>query len=239
MSLLVVLISFSLVLTLLFFIYGFNHYYLINAASHYTQPLLPDLPQDAPRVAIHLPVYNEKYVIRRWVAAFTRMAEAYGMHRVKIYIFDDSEHGTAGLLDEVVEGYRRQRFCIEVLRRATRQGFKSGALQMALEQTDKDFVAIFDADFTPRPTFSCVRCLTFSKTNGWVSSRAAGRKSPAITIPSPGRLPSASTCIFSWSRPGATRRKFVDKVVRATGPDPGPCGRVAHNAKRFSIKQGG
>ena len=80
----VVFIGFSLVLTLLFFIYGFNHYYLISAASHYTPPILPDLPQDAPTVAVHLPIYNEKYVIRRLVAACTRMAQAYGMHRVKL-----------------------------------------------------------------------------------------------------------------------------------------------------------
>ncbi len=149
----VVFISFSLVLTLLFFLYGFNHYYLISAASHYTPPILPDLPQDAPRVAIHLPIYNEKYVIRRLVAACTRMAEAYGMHRVKIYIIDDSDDDTAAIVDEVVEDYRRQHFCIEVLRRVSRQGFKSGALQMALGQTDEDFVAIFDADFTPPADF--------------------------------------------------------------------------------------
>ena len=39
-----------------------------------------------PGVAIHLPVFNEKYVIHRLIAACARMAEEYDIERVKIFI---------------------------------------------------------------------------------------------------------------------------------------------------------
>ena len=69
-----VLFSLSLILTLFFFIYGFNHYYLINAARRYKPPALPDHFLVRPDVSVHLPVYNERYVIRRLVAACADMA---------------------------------------------------------------------------------------------------------------------------------------------------------------------
>ena len=39
---------FSLVLTLLFFLYGFNHYFLLNAARKYKSPALPPHPPFCP-----------------------------------------------------------------------------------------------------------------------------------------------------------------------------------------------
>jgi cellulose synthase/poly-beta-1,6-N-acetylglucosamine synthase-like glycosyltransferase len=150
----VAFLTFSLIVTLIFFIYGFNHYYLLSAARRYKSPELPLIPSDyKPGVAIHLPVFNEKYVIHRLIAACARMAEEYGIERVKIFIIDDSDDETADMLDKVVEDYREKHFQIEVLRRGSRQGFKAGALQMALEKTEEEFIAIFDADFIPTPDF--------------------------------------------------------------------------------------
>jgi len=151
----------SLVLTVLFFFYGFNHYFLLIAAQQYISPgLLPGLLQRSFRVAIHLPVYNEKYVIRRLVAACACMAEEYGIDKVKIVIIDDSDDETADIVDEVVAGYREKLFNIGVLRRGSRQGFKAGALQAALDQTEEEFIAIFDADFIPPADF-LIRSLPF------------------------------------------------------------------------------
>ncbi len=45
-------------------------------------------------------------------------------------------------------------FHIEVVHRDNRQGFKAGALEAALEKTPEEFIAIFDADFTPGSGFS-------------------------------------------------------------------------------------
>ena len=150
----VAFLTVSLIVTLLFFIYGFNHYYLLNAAARYKSPKLPPNPSgQRPGVAIHLPVFNEKYVIHRLIAACACMAEEYDIEKVRIFILDDSDDETAGMLNKVVEEYREKRLRIEVLHRGTRQGFKAGALQLALQKTEEEFIAIFDADFIPAPDF--------------------------------------------------------------------------------------
>lgn len=143
----------SLVLTLLFFLYGFNHYYLLNKARQYKQPIQPKSPDSRPSVSIHLPIYNEKYVVRRLVSACARIVEAYGIERASILILDDSDDDTVGEIDTIVEEYRKKHFQIEIIRRGSRQGFKAGALQVALEKTTEDFIAIFDADFSPPKDF--------------------------------------------------------------------------------------
>jgi len=144
----------SIVLTLLFFLYGFNHYYLLSAARRYKSPeLQPDSMASKPRVAIHVPVYNEKYVIPRLVSACASMAENYGNDRVKIVIIDDSDDETVEVIDQEVANYQARHLQIEVLRRFSRQGYKAGALQAALDRTEEEFVAVFDADFTPPPDF--------------------------------------------------------------------------------------
>ena len=143
----------SLILTLLFFMYGFNHYYLLHAARTYRPPSLPDDPLVRPDVSIHLPVYNERYVFRRLVSACAVMAERYGIEKVSILVLDDSDDDTVQEVDEVVGECLQKHFNIEVLRRANRIGFKAGALQAALERTKEDFIAIFDADFIPPADF--------------------------------------------------------------------------------------
>ena len=149
-----IFMSVSLLFTLLFFVYGFNHYYLLNTARRYKSPALrPDTYGLRPPVSIHLPIYNEKYVIRRLVAACARMAEAYGTERVKILVLDDSDDDTTVEVDEVVDHYLKKGLRIETRRRENRQGFKAGALQMALDRTEEEFVAIFDADFAPPVDF--------------------------------------------------------------------------------------
>ena len=149
-----VFLAISIALTLLFFLYGFNHYYLLNAARRYRSPELPPNSKAIkPRVAVHVPVYNEKYVIHRLISACARMAENYGIDRVKFVIIDDSDDETVEVIDREVADYQARNFEIEVLRRSSRQGYKAGALQTALDRTGEEFIAVFDADFTPPPDF--------------------------------------------------------------------------------------
>lgn len=165
----------SLILTLLFFLYGFNHYYLQNAARAYRPPLLPEDPFFRPEVSIHLPVYNERYVIRRLVTACAAMAEAYGVEKVNIVILDDSDDETVQEVDHVVEEYVQKHFKIEVMRRARREGFKAGALQAALERTGEEFIAVFDADFIPPANFLLLTLPYFARDErlGIIQSRWA------------------------------------------------------------------
>ncbi len=149
-----IFLAFSLFLTLLFFLYGFNLYYLLFASRKYQLPSLPYiLPGNRLPVAIHLAIYNEKYVIRRLVDACACMAEAYGIPLVRIVIIDDSDDDTARIVDQAVEDYSQNGFRIEALRRGSRVGFKAGGLQAALLQTEEEFIAIFDADFVPPADF--------------------------------------------------------------------------------------
>jgi cellulose synthase/poly-beta-1,6-N-acetylglucosamine synthase-like glycosyltransferase len=146
-------IGLSMVITLLFFIYGFNHYFLLYSTRRYKAPVRVENAHSRPAVSIHLPVYNEKYVIRRLLAACAQMAEDYEKERVCITIIDDSEDDSVEVVDEVARDYQAQGYRVEVLRRHCRQGFKAGALQAALEATRDEFIAIFDADFIPAPDF--------------------------------------------------------------------------------------
>ncbi len=145
--------TFSLILTLLFFLYGFNHYFLLNASRKYKIPPLPTRSPILPTVSIQLPVYNERYVIRRLVSACAAMAEAYQIDKVKILVLDDSDDDTKLEVDKVVEEFQKKSFNIEVQRREDRSGFKAGALQAALRKTGEEYIAIFDADFIPPADF--------------------------------------------------------------------------------------
>jgi len=143
----------SLILSFLFFLYGFNHYYLLSASRRYRTPPLPENSHELPAVSIQLPIYNERNVIRRLVAACAAMAEAYGSEKVKILILDDSDDDTVQEIDQVVRDFQEKNFQIELLRRGSRAGFKAGALQAALDRTKEEFIVIFDADFVPPADF--------------------------------------------------------------------------------------
>jgi cellulose synthase/poly-beta-1,6-N-acetylglucosamine synthase-like glycosyltransferase len=163
----------SLIVTFLYFLYGFNHYYLLISARRYKAPALPDFPHDRPTVSIQLPVYNESYVIRRLISACAGMAEVYGIDRVKILVLDDSTDDTVLEVDKVVAEYRENHLNIEVQRRENRNGFKAGALQIALNGSTEEFIAIFDADFIPSRDF-LLRTLPYFKKDehlGIVQSR--------------------------------------------------------------------
>ena len=63
---------------------------------------------------------------------------------------------------------------IQHVRRGTRKGYKAGALKHAMQTTDTDLVAIFDADFIP-PTWFLKRAIPhFSKPDYWFSSVSLG-----------------------------------------------------------------
>jgi cellulose synthase/poly-beta-1,6-N-acetylglucosamine synthase-like glycosyltransferase len=81
------------------------------------------------------------------------MVEQYGIENAEIRILDDSTDDTVQLIDEIVREYSQKNFKICAQRRPNRQGYKAGALQVALENTQAEFIAIFDADYTPPSDF--------------------------------------------------------------------------------------
>lgn len=130
--------------------YTCNFYYLAYLARR-RNDVLPVADLGTPTVTIQLPFYNEKYVAKRLVDSVCAMD--YPKDCMKIMILDDSNDETAELLQDTVEHYRRQGFQIQYVRRENRRGYKAGALKNAMEQTDTEFVAIFDADFLPPKWF--------------------------------------------------------------------------------------
>lgn len=130
--------------------YTCNFYYLAYLARRRKgMPPVADL--GTPSVAVQLPFYNEKYVAKRLVDAVCAMD--YPRDKLKIMILDDSNDETVDLLMQTVERYKKKGFQIQYVRRGNRRGYKAGALKYAMERTDTDFVAIFDADFIPPKWF--------------------------------------------------------------------------------------
>jgi cellulose synthase/poly-beta-1,6-N-acetylglucosamine synthase-like glycosyltransferase len=68
-------------------------------------------------------------------------------------VLDDSTDETTEVVARVVEEQRRLGIDVHHLRRADRRGFKAGALAEGLRQAQGELIAIFDADFVPRPDF--------------------------------------------------------------------------------------
>jgi len=81
------------------------------------------------------------------------MAKHYGPDLTRIIVIDDSDDETSATIDRLASTYVSQGLSIRVLRRGSRTGYKAGALQAALNETDEEYIAVFDADFSPPEDF--------------------------------------------------------------------------------------
>ncbi len=68
-------------------------------------------------------------------------------------MLDDSTDETRQIVADLVADYRRRGLPIRHLHRTDRRGFKAGALAAGLARAGGELVAVFDADFVPRPDF--------------------------------------------------------------------------------------
>ncbi|MBF8297297.1 MAG: Glycosyltransferase [Bacteroidetes bacterium] len=102
-------------------------------------------------VTVQLPVFNEIYVVGRLIDA--SCAIVYPKDKLEVQVLDDSTDNTVDVVASYVEKYRKLGFDIKQIRRVNRAGFKAGALKEGLASARGQFVAIFDADFVPRPNF--------------------------------------------------------------------------------------
>src|SRR5919106_288937 len=107
--------------------------------------------KDLPKVTVQLPIYNERYVIRRLLEA--ACALDYPRDRLEIQLLDDSTDDTAEIARALVAHYRQQGLSIVHVRRNNRHGFKAGALHEGMGTARGEFLAIFDADFVPPADF--------------------------------------------------------------------------------------
>ncbi len=147
-----ILIGYILSLTILtiFGSHGFIMiYYYLKFRSR--KPQAVEALTTYPVVTVQLPVFNEVYVVGRLIDAACSMI--YPKDKLEIQLLDDSTDRTVEVVAQHVERYRKLGFDIKQVRRTNRKGYKAGALKEGLDTARGEFVAIFDADFVPRPDF--------------------------------------------------------------------------------------
>jgi cellulose synthase/poly-beta-1,6-N-acetylglucosamine synthase-like glycosyltransferase len=104
-----------------------------------------------PVVTVQLPLYNERYVVERVIAA--ACALDYPRELLQVQVLDDSTDDTIRIAEQAVCDAREQGIDIELIHRENRAGYKAGALQNGLATARGELVAIFDADFIPPRNF--------------------------------------------------------------------------------------
>ena len=145
----------SLFILCLFGLHGLvmiYYYHKTQGASRSRSDLPAELlPEELPVVTVQLPIFNEMYVVERLVEAICKLD--YPCEKLEIQLLDDSTDETYEISARVAEQFRDCGFDIKHIHRTDRTGFKAGALRAGLETARGEFVAIFDADFVPRPEF--------------------------------------------------------------------------------------
>lgn len=144
-------------------LFGFNLYFMLvlfgrrrGQAKAEVQRIMGEFDKQGaidrlPAVVTQIPIYNELNVVERVLRAAVAMDYPKGLHTVQV--LDDSNDETCCVIDQVAAELQREGHLIEVIRRDNRVGFKAGALNLGLEKTDAELIAIFDADFVPSKDF--------------------------------------------------------------------------------------
>lgn len=103
----------------------------------------------APLVTVQLPLYNERYVAERLLDAVARLR--WPADRLEIQVLDDSTDDTSDICARKVAELCAAGLDVKHLRRATRAGFKAGALEHGLATSRGELLLVLDADFVPGP----------------------------------------------------------------------------------------
>ena len=107
---------------------------------------------EIPIVTVQLPVFNEAVVVERAIDAVAALDHP--RTHLEVQVLDDSTDPDAvARAARAVARHRAHGLDIVHLRREHRAGFKAGALAAGLGVARGTFVAVFDADFVPRPDF--------------------------------------------------------------------------------------
>ncbi|MBL7473062.1 cellulose synthase family protein [Robertkochia sediminum] len=124
--------------------------YLRSRKKDAAQRLLDITDHDkVPMVTVQLPVFNELYVVERLLDNIALLD--YPPNKLEIQVLDDSTDETVNLISQKVAGLKAGGLDIVHLHRTNREGFKAGALKEGLKSAKGELIAIFDADFLPRP----------------------------------------------------------------------------------------
>lgn len=136
-------------------VFGLHRYYLLFLYYRHQKhkpvaPAFESLPT-VPFVTIQLPIFNEQYVASRLIRTICEFD--YPKDRFEVQVLDDSTDETVEVVEREVAEWVKKGFDVRQIRRSRREGFKAGALAEGLKSAKGEFVAIFDADFTPNRDF--------------------------------------------------------------------------------------
>jgi cellulose synthase/poly-beta-1,6-N-acetylglucosamine synthase-like glycosyltransferase len=134
--------------------YGAHRYVLVylyykNRKNKVTEPAARFA--ELPRVTVQLPIFNEQFVIERLLDSVCKLD--YPREKLDIQVLDDSTDETVQVARGLVERFAALGHPISYHHRRNREGFKAGALAEGLKSAKGEFIAIFDADFTPPEDF--------------------------------------------------------------------------------------
>ena len=151
--LVIILYCFSLFAIFLFalvqFSLGLN--YIRSRIKRKKEPQKCEELSELPFVTIQLPLFNEKYVVKRLLDSVSKLN--YPKDKYEVQILDDSTDETTEILKDELPKYQEQGFDYKLVLRENRIGFKAGALDYGLHNAKGEFIAIFDADFVINPEF--------------------------------------------------------------------------------------
>jgi cellulose synthase/poly-beta-1,6-N-acetylglucosamine synthase-like glycosyltransferase len=134
-------------------VYGWHRYYLVYLYMKHKDRQPEPAGQFAvlPPVTIQLPIYNEMYVADRLIDAVCELD--YPRELLEIQVLDDSTDETRAVAEQAVRRNAARGIDITYLHRTDRTGYKAGALEAGLRIAKGEYIAIFDADFTPTVDF--------------------------------------------------------------------------------------
>ena len=134
--------------------YGMHRYVLVylyykHRKNRTTEPAA--YFKELPHVTVQLPIFNEQYVVERLLESICKLD--YPREKLDIQVLDDSTDETGAVARDLVERYAALGHPIHYHHRSNREGYKAGALAEGMKTARGEFIAIFDADFTPPEDF--------------------------------------------------------------------------------------
>src|SRR5579872_3681332 len=97
-----------------------------------------------PMVSILIATFNERFVIERSLEAIKHID--YPRHKMQVVVADDSSDMTMQIIDEKIRDLNIYGIKALVSRRPSRENFKCGALNKAMEYVVGEYVLLLDAD---------------------------------------------------------------------------------------------
>jgi cellulose synthase/poly-beta-1,6-N-acetylglucosamine synthase-like glycosyltransferase len=149
MNLTIVMLSIASLLSFFGVIYAIDFWLLILSVFIIKKkPLKTEVNNYWPKVSIHIPLYNEENVAARVLTACLNLD--YPKDKMEIIVVDDSNDETTKIIRKFKEEHPD---LIKIIHRSSREGFKAGALQLALKASSGEIIALFDADHVPSRSF--------------------------------------------------------------------------------------